>query len=92
MRGEMRNLGPQSTPPLDGCCDHTKFSPDETFIFTHLTLCLLSTFLYGRKTHRTDGSLLAHVAKTLRADKSRFVLAQAFIAINKIIVLKSGCH
>ena len=49
----MRNLIYAINTTLDGCCDHTKFRPDEeTFdYFMHLVRNA-GTFLWGRKTYQ----------------------------------------
>ncbi len=73
---------------MDGCCDHTKFSPDEeTFeYFTRLTRDA-DTFLYGRKTYQLMVPYWPDVAKNpSEQTKADYEFAQAFDAINKIIV------
>ena len=73
---------------LDGCCDHTKFSPDEeTFeYFTQLTRDA-DTFVYGRKTYQLMVPYWPDVAKNpSEQTKADYEFAQAFDAVNKIIV------
>ena len=88
----MRNLVFAINTTLDGCCDHTKFNPDDETLeyFTHLTRDA-DTFLYGRKTYQLMVPYWPDVAKNpsgqTRAD---YEFAQAFDAINKIIVFSKS--
>ena len=73
---------------LDGCCDHTKFNPDEETLeyFTRLTRDA-DTFLYGRKTYQLMVPYWPDVAKNHSGQtKADYEFAQAFDAIDKIIV------
>jgi dihydrofolate reductase len=84
----MRNLVFAINITLDGCCDHTKFNPDEETLeyFTHLTRDA-DTFLYGRKTYQLMVPYWPDVAKNPSGHtKADYAFAQAFDAINKIIV------
>ena len=84
----MRNLIFAINTTLDGCCDHTKFSPDEeTFeYFTHLTRDA-DTFLYGRKTYQLMVPYWPDVAKNPSGQtKADYEFAQAFVAVDKIVV------
>ena len=77
---------------LDGCCDHTKFNPDEeTFeYFTQLTRNA-DTFVYGRKTYQLMVPYWSDVAKNPTGQtKADYEFAQAFDAINKIIVFSQS--
>jgi len=77
---------------LDGCCDHTKFNPDEeTFeYFTHLTRDA-DTFVYGRKTYQLMVPYWPDVAKNpSEQTKADYEFAKAFDAINKIIVFSQS--
>jgi dihydrofolate reductase len=77
---------------LDGCCDHTKFNPDEeTFeYFTHLTRDA-DTFFYGRKTYQLMVPYWPDVAKNPSGQtKADYEFAQAFDAVNKIIVFSQS--
>src|SRR5260221_1663973 len=79
----MRKLVYAINTTLDGCCDHTKFSPDEdTFEYvTHLTRAA-DTFLWGRTTYQLMVPYWPDVAKEDPSDE----FAQAFDAVDKIIV------
>ena len=84
----MRNLIFAINTTLDGCCDHTKFNPDDETLeyFTHLTRDA-DTFLYGRKTYQLMVPYWPDVAKNRSGQtKADYEFAQAFDAINKIIV------
>jgi dihydrofolate reductase len=87
----MRNVIFAVNITLDGCCDHTKFNPDEeTFeYFTHLTRDA-DTFLYGRKTYQLMVPYWPDIAKSQSETKAEDEFAQAFDAINKIIVFSQS--
>ncbi|MGB2623167.1 MAG: dihydrofolate reductase family protein [Candidatus Acidiferrum sp.] len=84
----MRNLIYAINVTLDGCCDHTKFNPDEETLeyFTHLTR-EADTFLYGRKTYQLMVPYWPDVAKNRSGQtKADYEFAQAFDAVDKIVV------
>jgi dihydrofolate reductase len=84
----MRNVIFAINTTLDGCCDHTKFNPDDETLeyFTQLTRDA-DTFLYGRKTYQLMVPYWPDVAKSHSGQtKADYEFAQAFDAINKIIV------
>ena len=88
----MRNVIFAINITLDGCCDHTKFNPDEETLeyFTHLTRDA-DTFLYGRKTYQLMVPYWPDVAKNPSGQtKADNEFAQAFDAINKIIVFSQS--
>ena len=73
---------------IDGCCDHTKFRPDEeTFeYFIHLTR-EADTFVYGRKTYQLMVPYWPDIAKDHSGQtKEDIEFAEAFDAVSKIIV------
>ena len=82
----MRNLIFAINTTLDGCIDHTKFSPDaETFDYvTHLTRDA-DTFVYGRKTYQLMVPYWPDAAKDPSDE-----YAQAFVAVKKIIVFSQS--
>src|SRR5580692_9791924 len=85
----MRNLIYAINTTLDGCCDHTKFNPDEeTFEYvTHLVRDA-GTFLWGRKTYQLMVPYWQDVAKDpSEQDKADYEFAQAFVAVDKIVVV-----
>jgi dihydrofolate reductase len=88
----MRNLIYAINVTLDGCCDHTKFNPDEEMLefFTHLTR-EADTFLYGRKTYQLMVPYWPDVAKNRSGQtKADYEFAQAFDAVHKIIVFSKS--
>jgi dihydrofolate reductase len=88
----MRNVIFAINTTLDGCCDHTKFNPDEEMLeyFTHLTRNA-DTFVYGRKTYQLMVPYWPDVAKNPSGQtKADYEFAQAFDAINKIIVFSQS--
>jgi len=88
----MRNVIFAINITLDGCCDHTKFNPDEETLeyFTHLTRDA-DTFLYGRKTYQLMVPYWPDVAKNPSGQtKADYEFAQAFDAIGKIIVFSQS--
>jgi dihydrofolate reductase len=88
----MRNVIFAINLTLDGCCDHTKFTPDEETMeyFTHLTRDA-DTFLYGRKTYQLMVPYWPDVAKNPSGQtKADIEFAQAFDAISKIIVFSQS--
>ena len=88
----MRNVIYAINITLDGCCDHTKFSPDEeTFeYFTQLTRDA-DTFLYGRKTYQLMVPYWPDVANNPSGQKKAdYEFAQAFDAVDKIVVFSQS--
>lgn len=73
---------------LDGCCDHTKGIPDAELHDYHAALVRdADTFLYGRKTYELMVPFWPDVAKNPSGnERSINDFAQAFAAINKIVV------
>jgi dihydrofolate reductase len=88
----MRNLIYAINVTLDGCCDHTKFNPDDEMLeyFTHLTRDA-DTFVYGRKTYQLMVPYWPDVAQNpSEQTKADYEFAQAFDAVNKIIVFSQS--
>ncbi len=84
----MRNVIYAINVTLDGCCDHTKFNPDDEMLeyFTHLTRDA-DTFVYGRKTYQLMVPYWPDVTQNpSEQTKADYEFAQAFDAVNKIIV------
>lgn len=77
---------------LDGCCDHTKFYPDEETLpyVTQLTQDA-DTFVYGRKTYQLMVPYWPDVAKDpAEQAKPDYEFARAFDAVKKIIVFSQS--
>jgi len=88
----MRNVIFAINITVDGCFDHTKFNPDEETLeyFTRLTR-EADTFVYGRKTYQLMVPYWPDVAKNPSGQtKADIEFAQAFDAINKIIVFSQS--
>ncbi|MDB5089642.1 MAG: bifunctional deaminase-reductase domain protein [Mucilaginibacter sp.] len=89
---QMRKVIYAINTTLDGCCDHTKFYPDEETMeyFTQLTRDA-DTFIYGRKTYQLMVPFWPDVAKNPSGDRKADVeFAHAFDAVDKIIVFSQS--
>lgn len=75
---------------LDGCCDHTKFSGDETILeyFTGL-MNGVDLIVYGRKTYELMVPYWPDVAKSGDGGKAEVDFARAFSAIDKVVFSRS---
>ena len=79
----MRKLVYAINTTLDGCCDHTKFGPDEdTFEYVTQLTRDAGTFVWGRKTYQLMVPYWPDAAKEDPSDK----FAQAFVAVDNIVV------
>lgn len=88
----MRKLIYAINTSLDGCCDHTKFYPDEETMgyFVRLTRDA-DTFVYGRKTYELMVPYWPDLAKDPAGDRNEdYEFAQAFDAVSKIIVFSQS--
>ena len=77
---------------LDGCCDHTKFNPDEETLeyFTHLTL-EAGVFVYGRKTYQLMVPYWPDIAKNPSGETQADIeFAHAFDSVDKIVVFSKS--
>jgi len=87
----MRNVIYAINVTLDGCCDHTKFNPDED-LHEHYTRLLrddAGLLVYGRKTYQLMVPYWPDIAKSQSETKSDIEFAQAFDALNKIVFSRS---
>jgi dihydrofolate reductase len=84
----MRNLIYAINLSIDGCCDHTKFRPDEeTFEYFIQLVRETDTFLYGRKTYELMVPYWPDVLKNPSGNtKADYEYAEAFVAVEKIVV------
>ena len=87
----MRNVIYAINLTVDGCCDHTKFKPDEeTFeYFIHLLQDEAGLLVYGRKTYQLMVPYWPDVAKDPSSTKTDKEFAQAFDSLNKIVFSRS---
>jgi len=86
----MRNVIYAINLTLDGCCDHTKFNPDEdTFeYFIHL-LRDVDLLVYGRKTYQLMVPYWPDIAKSQSETKADIEFAQAFVSRKKVVFSRS---
>ena len=88
----MRNVMYAINTTLDGCCDHTKFSPDPDDgvleYFTHLTRNA-DLQVFGRKTYQLMVPYWPEVLKNQSESKADTEFARAFDSINKIVFSRS---
>jgi dihydrofolate reductase len=87
----MRNLIFAINITLDGCIDHTKFSPDEeTFeYFIRLLRDDADLLVYGRKTYQLMVPYWPDIAKSQSETKADTEFAQAFVSKKKIVFSRS---
>jgi dihydrofolate reductase len=75
---------------LDGCCDHTKFVPDEEVFDYYIRLVRdADLFVYGRKTYQLMVPYWPDVAKDQSASKADRDFGQAFDSKNKVVFSRS---
>jgi dihydrofolate reductase len=71
---------------LDGCCDHTKMSPDEqTFDYYIQLVRDAGLFVYGRKTYQLMVPYWPDVAKDPSSTKADIEFGQAFVSVKKVV-------
>ena len=87
----MRNVIYAINLTLDGCCDHTKFNPDEdTFeYFIHLLRDEAGLLVYGRKTYQLMVPYWPDIAKSQSETKADIEFAQIFVSRKKIVFSRS---
>ena len=86
----MRNVIFAINLTIDGCCDHTKFNPDEdTFgYFTHL-LRDVGLLVYGRKTYQLMVPYWPDIVKSQSETKADIEFAQTFVSKKKVVFSRS---
>src|SRR5580700_3321195 len=86
----MRNLIYAINLTLDGCCDHTKFIPDED-VFEHCIQLIrdVDLFVYGRKTYQLMVPYWPDIAKSQSETKADIEFAQAFVSKKKVVFSRS---
>ena len=82
----MRKLVFAINVTIDGCCDHTKFNPDEEAFeyFTNLTRDF-DLQVFGRKTYELMVPYWPDVAKDESATKADREFAEAFVSLKKLV-------
>ena len=87
----MRNVIYAINLTLDGCCDHTKFNPDEDLLdhYTRLLRDDAGLLVYGRKTYQLMVPYWPDIAKSQSETNSDIEFAQAFDSLKKIVFSRS---
>ncbi len=87
----MRNVIYAINLTLDGCCDHTKFNPDEDLLdhYTRLLRDDAGLLVYGRITYQLMVPYWPDIAKSQSEPKADIEFAQAFDSLNKIVFSRS---
>ena len=75
---------------LDGCCDHTKQSPDEEH-FEYFTQLMreFDVHIFGRKTYELMVPYWPDILKDPSASKAETEFARAFVANTKVVFSRS---
>jgi dihydrofolate reductase len=87
----MRNVIYAINVTLDGCCDHTKFIPDED-LFEHYIRLLrdeVDLLVYGRKTYELMVPYWPDIAKSQSETKADIEFGQTFVSKKKIVFSRS---
>ncbi len=86
----MRNVIYAIIVTLDGCCDHTKFNPDEGML-EHYTQLLrdVDLLVYGRTTYQLMVPYWPDVAKNPSETRADIQFAQAFVSKKKVVFSRS---
>ncbi len=77
---------------LDGCCDHTKFSPPpDGEVLEHYTRLLreFDLLVYGRKTYQLMVPYWHDIAKSQSETKADIEFAQTFVSRKKLVFSRS---
>jgi dihydrofolate reductase len=86
----MRNVIFAINLTLDGCCDHTKFNPDEdTFGYFTRLLRDVDLLVYGRKTYQLMVPYWPDIAKSQSETKADIEFAQIFVSKKKVVFSRS---
>jgi dihydrofolate reductase len=87
----MRNVIYAINITLDGCCDHTKFNPDEETLeyFMRLLRDEAGLLVYGRKTYQLMVPYWPDIAKSQSEAKADIEFARTFVSKKKIVFSRS---
>jgi dihydrofolate reductase len=86
----MRNVIYAINLTLDGCCDHTKFNPDEETFSHYISLIRdVDLFVYGRKTYQLMVPYWPDVANNPSESKADIDFARTFVSKKKIVFSRS---
>ena len=82
----MRNVTYAINLTVDGCCDHTKFIPDEdTFAYATQLMRDADTLVYGRITYQL---MVPYWPEAAKDPSDEF--ARAFVAVGKMVVFSQS--
>src|SRR5579864_1059731 len=87
----MRNVIYAINVTIDGCCDHTKFDPDEE-TFEYIMRLLredADLLVFGRKTYQMMVPYWPDIAKSQSETKADIEFAQTFVSKKKIVFSRS---
>ena len=87
----MRNVIFAINISLDGCCEHTKFVPDEEIMeyYTRLLREDAGLLVYGRKTYQLMVPYWPDIAKSQAETKAENEFALAFDSLKRIVFSRS---
>jgi dihydrofolate reductase len=87
----MRNVIYAINLTLDGCCDHTKFKPDEEVFDYYIRLLRddAGLLVYGRKTYQLMVPYWPDIAKSQSETKADIEFGQAFVSLKKVVFSRS---
>ncbi|MGA8489483.1 MAG: dihydrofolate reductase family protein [Terriglobales bacterium] len=86
----MRNVIYAINLTLDGCCDHTKFNPDdESHEYFADLLREVDLLVFGRKTYQLMVPYWPDIAKSQSETKADIEFAQTFVSKKKIVFSRS---
>jgi len=87
----MRNVIYAINITIDGCCDHTKFNPDEDLHehYTHLLREDAGLLVYGRKTYQLMVPYWPDIAKSQSETKADIEFARAFDSLDRVVFSRS---
>ena len=86
----MRNVVYAINLTLDGCCDHTKFNPDDEDLEHYMHLLRdFDLLVYGRKTYQLMVPYWPDIAKDPSSTKADVEFARAFVSKKKVVFSRS---
>ncbi len=87
----MRNVIYAINVTLDGCCDHTKFNPDDDLLehYTRLLRDDADLLVYGRKTYQLMVPYWPDIAKSQSETEADIEFAQAFVSKKLVVFSRS---
>jgi dihydrofolate reductase len=87
----MRNVIYAINVTLDGCCEHTKFNPDDDLLdhYTSLLRDDAGLLVYGRKTYQLMVPYWPDIAKSQSETNADIEFAQAFVSKKKVVFSRS---